>query len=195
MSFINPITDLNLTDSIDSSYRSAISKDNGVLKDYFTNFLTNIQIKIESGQSVNFTIEESEFLMNLLTNIIDNGILNGDESTEIESDWIMANIDYYANQYNESKKALRQIYWDIAQKIIKNHNHQNKIHAVKNHNQITILDNQSEIPLISTDIPFGFAKDGEQIFTENFTYQMNKALKLIEEWLQLKERKYNNLWF
>ena len=55
MSFINPITDLNLTDSIDSSYRSAISKDNGVLKDYFTNFLTSIQIKIESGQSVNFT--------------------------------------------------------------------------------------------------------------------------------------------
>ena len=97
----------------------------------------------------------------------------------------MTNIDYYANQYNESKKALRQIYWDIAQKIIKNHNHQNKIHAVKNHNQITILDNQSEIPLISTDIPFGFAKDGEQIFTENFTYQMNKALKLIEEGLQL----------
>lgn len=97
----------------------------------------------------------------------------------------MANIDYYANQYNESKKALRQIYWDIAQKIIKNHNHQNKIHAVKNHNQITILDNQSEIPLISTDIPFGFAKDGEQIFTENFTYQMKKALKLIEERLQL----------
>lgn len=93
----------------------------------------------------------------------------------------MANIDYYANQYNESKKNLRQIYWNIAQKIIKNHNHQNKIHAVKNHNQITILDNQSEIPLISTDIPFGFAKDGEQIFTENFTYQMNKALKLIEE--------------
>lgn len=97
----------------------------------------------------------------------------------------MANIDYYANQYNESKKALRQIYWDIAQKIIKNHNHQNKIHAVKNHNQITILDNQSEIPLISTDIPFGFAKDGEQIFTENFTYQMNKALKLIDEGFQL----------
>lgn len=96
----------------------------------------------------------------------------------------MANIDYYANQYNESKKALRQIYWDIAQKIIKNHNHQNKIHAVKNHNQITILDNQSEIPLISTDIPFGFAKDGEQIFTENFTYQMNKALKLIDEGFQ-----------
>ena len=86
MSFINPITDLNLTDSIDSSYRSAISKDNGVLKDYFTNFLTNIQIKIESGQSVNFTIEESEFLMNLLTNIIDNGMLNGHENTEIESD-------------------------------------------------------------------------------------------------------------
>ena len=57
--------------------------------------------------------------------------------------------------------------------------------AVKNHNQITILDNQSKIPLISTDIPFGFAKDGEQIFTENFTYQMNKALKLIEEGLQL----------
>ena len=57
----------------------------------------------------------------------------------------MANIDYYANQYNESKKALRQIYWDIAQKIIKNHNHQNKIHAVKNHNQITILDNQSDL--------------------------------------------------
>ena len=57
--------------------------------------------------------------------------------------------------------------------------------AVKNHNQITILVNQSEIPLISTDIPFGFAKDGEQIFTENFTYQMNKALKLIEEGLQL----------
>ena len=185
MSSINPITDLNLTDSIDSSYRSAISKDNGVLKDYFTNFLTNIQIKIESGQYIDFTIEESEFLMNLLTNIIDNGMLNGDENTEIESDWIMANIDYYANQYNESKKALRQIYWDIAQKIIKNHNHQNKIHAVKNHNQITILDNQSEIPLISTDIPFGFAKDGEQIFTENFTYQMNKALKLIEEGLQL----------
>lgn len=97
----------------------------------------------------------------------------------------MANIDYYANQYNESKKALRQIYWDIAQKIIKNNNHQNKIHAVKNHNQITILDNQSEIPLISTDIPFGFAKDGEQIFTENFTYQMNKALKLIDKGLQL----------
>jgi hypothetical protein len=45
-----------------------------------------VDIKIESGQSVNFTIEESEFLMNLLTNIIDNGILNGDESTEIESD-------------------------------------------------------------------------------------------------------------
>lgn len=86
MSFINPITDLNLTDSIDSSYRSAISKDNGVLKDYFTNFLTNIQIKIESGQSVNFTVEESEFLMNLLTNIIDNGMLNGDENTEIESE-------------------------------------------------------------------------------------------------------------
>ena len=86
MSFINPITDLNLTDSIDSSYRSAISKDSGVLKDYFTNFLTNIQIKIESRQSVNFTIEESEFLMNLLTNIIDNGMLNGDENTEIESD-------------------------------------------------------------------------------------------------------------
>ena len=43
------------------------------------------------------------------------------------------------------------------------------VDAVKNHNQITILDNQSEIPLISTDIPFGFAKDGEQIFTENFT--------------------------
>ena len=97
----------------------------------------------------------------------------------------MANIDYYANQYNESKKALRQIYWDIAQKIIKNNNHQNKIHAVKNHNQITILDNQSEIPLISTDIPFGFAKDGEQSSAENFTYQMNKALKLIEEGLQL----------
>ena len=97
----------------------------------------------------------------------------------------MANIDYYANQYNESKKNLRQIYWNIAQKIIKNHNHQNKIHAVKNHNQITILDNQSKIPLISTDIPFGFAKDGEQIFTENFTYQMKKALKLIEERLQL----------
>lgn len=96
----------------------------------------------------------------------------------------MANIDYYANQYNESKKALRQIYWDIAQKIIKKNNHQNKIHAVKNHNQITILDNQSEIPLISTDIPFGFAKDGEQIFTENFTYQMNKALKLIDEGFQ-----------
>ena len=51
--------------------------------------------------------------------------------------------------------------------------------------EITILDNQSEIPLISTDIPFGFAKDGEQIFTENFTYQMNKALKLIDEGLQL----------
>ncbi len=100
----------------------------------------------------------------------------------------MANIDYYANQYNESKKALRQIYWDIAQKIIKNNNHQNKIHAVKNHNQITILDNQSEIPLISTDIPFGFAKDGEQIFTENFTYQMNKALKLIDEEFQLKRK-------
>ena len=97
----------------------------------------------------------------------------------------MANIDYYANQYNESKKALRQIYWDIAQKIIKNNNHHNKIHAVKNHNLITILDNQSEIPLISTDIPFSFAKDGEQIFTENFTYQMNKALKLIDEGLQL----------
>ena len=97
----------------------------------------------------------------------------------------MANIDYYANQYNESKKALRQIYWDIAQKIIKNNNLQNEIHAVKNHNQITILDNQSEIPLISTDIPFGFAKDGEQIFTENFTYQMNKALKLIDEGFQL----------
>ena len=97
----------------------------------------------------------------------------------------MANIDYYANQYNESKKALRQIYWDIAQKIIKNNNHQNKIHAVKNHNQITILDNQSKIPLISTDIPFALAKDGEQIFTENFTYQMNKTLKLIEEGLQL----------
>ena len=97
----------------------------------------------------------------------------------------MANIDYYANQYNESKKALRQIYWDIAQKIIKKNNHQNEIHAVKNHNQITILDNQSEIPLISTDIPFGFAKDGEQIFTENFTYQINKALKLIEEGLKL----------
>ena len=100
----------------------------------------------------------------------------------------MANIDYYANQYNESKKALRQIYWDIAQKIIKNNNHQNKIHAVKNHNQITILDNQSEIPLISTDIPFGFAKDGEQIFTENFTYQINKALKLIDEEFQLKRK-------
>ena len=100
----------------------------------------------------------------------------------------MANIDYYANQYNESKKALRQIYWDIAQKIIKNNNLQNEIHAVKNHNQITILDNQSEIPLISTDIPFGFAKDGEQIFTENFTYQMNKALKLIDEEFQLKRK-------
>ena len=86
MSFINPITDLNLTDSIDSSYRSAISKDNGILKDYSTNFLTNIQIKIESGKSIDFTIEESEFLMNLLTNIIDNGMLNGDENTEIESD-------------------------------------------------------------------------------------------------------------
>ena len=97
----------------------------------------------------------------------------------------MANIDYYANQYNESKKNLRQIYWNIAQKIIKNHNHQNKIHVIKNHNQITILDNQSEIPLISTDIPFSFAKDGEQIFTENFTYQMNKALKLIDEEFQL----------
>ena len=56
----------------------------------------------------------------------------------------MANIDYYANQYNESKKALRQIYWDIAQKIIKNHNHQNEIHAVKNHNQITILGSQEK---------------------------------------------------
>ena len=86
MSFINPITDLNLTDSIDSSYRSAISKDNSVLKDYFINFLTNIQIKIENGKSVNFTIEESEFLMNLLTDIIDNGMLNGDENMEIESD-------------------------------------------------------------------------------------------------------------
>ena len=86
MSFINPITDLNLTESIDSNYRSAISKDNNVLTDYFTNFLTNIQIKIESGQYIDFTIEESEFLMNLLTNIIDNGMLNGDENTEIESD-------------------------------------------------------------------------------------------------------------
>ena len=44
----------------------------------------------------------------------------------------MANIDYYANQYNESKKNLRQIYWNIAQKIIKNHNHQNKIHLKSN---------------------------------------------------------------
>ena len=38
MSFINPITDLNLTESIDSSYRSAISKDNGVLKDMIPEF-------------------------------------------------------------------------------------------------------------------------------------------------------------
>ena len=58
----------------------------GSSQDYFTNFLTNIQIKIESGKSIDFTIEESEFLMNLLTNIIDNGMLNGDENTEIESD-------------------------------------------------------------------------------------------------------------
>lgn len=86
MSFINPITDLNSPDSIDSSYRSAISKDNGSSQDYFTNFLTNIQIKIESGQYIDFTVEESEFLMNLLTNIIDNGMLNGDENTEIEND-------------------------------------------------------------------------------------------------------------
>ena len=86
MSFINPITDLNLTESIDTNYRFAISKDNNVLTDYFTNFLTNIQIKIESGKAIDFTIEESEFLMNLLTNIIDNGMLNGNENTEIESD-------------------------------------------------------------------------------------------------------------
>ena len=96
----------------------------------------------------------------------------------------------------EAIEKLKEVSWecednslvislDYAQKIIKNNNHQNKIHAVKNHNQITILDNQSEIPLISTDIPFGFAKDGEQIFTENFTYQMNKALKLIDEEFQL----------
>ena len=84
----------------------------------------------------------------------------------------------------EAIEKLKEVSWecednslvislDYAQKIIKNNNHQNKIHAVKNHNQITILDNQSEIPLISTDIPFGFAKDGEQIFTENFTKNFN----------------------
>ena len=116
MSFINPIIDLNLTESIDSNYRSAISKNNGILKDYFTNFLTNIQIKIESGQSIDFTIEESEFLMNLLTNIIDNGMLNGNEKMTCDDDAYSSVLDAYV-----SFDTYRQAFTKIVTQVILNH--------------------------------------------------------------------------
>lgn len=96
----------------------------------------------------------------------------------------MKTIEYYANQYNKSKQNLREIYLGVADKIIKNNNHQDKINAVKHLDQITICDKKTGMPLISTDIPFGFIENGERIFTENFTYNMTKALDLITQGFQ-----------
>lgn len=92
----------------------------------------------------------------------------------------MTNINYYAKQYNESKNALRQLYQDIALKIINDNNYQNMIHAIQDHDRITIVSEQSGIPLISTDIPFGFITEGERVFTENFTHQMHRAIELLD---------------
>lgn len=84
MSFINPITDLNLTKSLPEKKRYLIANNQNSLEEFWEEFIEKIQNKLEFQKPLNIT--ETEFLQNLLGNIYDNALQNGDEYKEIEKE-------------------------------------------------------------------------------------------------------------
>lgn len=82
MSFINPITDLNLTHTLDENTRHKISQSQESFEEFFDQFITNIQNKLE--HQTNLSLSETEFVMNLLTDVYDNGYETGLEYKEID---------------------------------------------------------------------------------------------------------------
>lgn len=84
MSFINPITDLNLTYTLDENTRHKISQSQEAFEEFFDQFITGIQNKLE--HQTNLSLTETEFVMNLLTDIYDNGYETGLEHKEIDDE-------------------------------------------------------------------------------------------------------------
>ena len=87
MSFINPITDFNIAlndqgpEAVEVTLAQVDSQSS--FKNYWGNMIDHIQKQIQDDTSLDITPLQKSFLLTLLTNCLDNAILDGNEYKEL----------------------------------------------------------------------------------------------------------------